>query len=158
MIVEIPLEEQHFPFGIGSRTYSCTSPLFTPRLYRDGSTTSSSPLASSPTRESNLILLPFRFYFLLFTFPRVSFHPAAVPSIRSLSNAASGRTLSEVRSASASLRLQPWQLCPNWPTVWQDDCQLLSARAVGADVRQVWRAPDGSLRHEKESLSPLLLL
>lgn len=70
---------------ISSCTYSSTSPLFTPCLYRDGSTTSSSPLASSPMRESNLILLPFRFYFLLFTFPRVSFHPAAVPSIRSLS-------------------------------------------------------------------------
>lgn len=69
---------------ISSCTYSSTSPLFTPRLYRDGSTTSSSPLASSPMRELNLILLPFRFYFLLFTFLRVSFHPAAIPSIRSL--------------------------------------------------------------------------
>lgn len=67
---------------ISSRTYSCTSPLFTPRLYRDGSTTSSSPLASPPMRESNLILLPFRFYFLLFTFPLVSFFipPPSLPS------------------------------------------------------------------------------
>lgn len=112
------------------------------------------PHHSPRLRRENRISFCCRSGFIFFSSPspRVSFHPAAVPSIRSLSNATSGRTLSEVRSASASLRLQPWQLCPNWPTVWQDDCQLLSVRAVRADVRQVWRAPDGSLRHEKESL------
>lgn len=88
----------------------------------------------------------------------LSFHhpiiPSTSPSHSLFLHAVSRRTLSEVRSESASVCRQPWKPCPNWPMAWQDDCQLLSVRAVHADRQQGWTAPDGSFKDEKESLFP----
>lgn len=116
------------------------------RLYRDQDTMHSSLLASSLTQESNLILLQVCFFFSPLYVSRFIFF---IPSIYLSLHAVSRRTPLEVRSESASVCRQPWQPCPNWPMVWQDDCQLLSVRAVHADMQQVWTAPDGSFSYER---------
>lgn len=103
-------------------------------------------------QESNLILLSSADLFKCFiSFFHLSLSLSFLPIIPSMSlHAVSRRTLSEVRSESASVCRQPWQPCPNWPMAWQYDCQLLSVRAVQADRQQGWTAPDGSFRYEKE--------
>lgn len=112
-------------------------------------------------QESNILLQSsaglfkvFHFFFSplqlsLFSSPHHSFHLSL--------HAVSRRTLSEVRSESECVCRQPWQPCPNWPMAWQDDCQLLSVRAVLADRQQGWTAPDGSFRYKKNSFYSLSL-
>lgn len=120
----------------------------------------SSLLTSSVTQESNLILLSVAGLFLLFTslclsfYLLHSFHLSLSVSLHAVSR----RTLSEVRSESVSVCRQPWQPCPNWPMVWQDDCQLLSVRAVHADMQQVWTTPDGSFSYERNREKSLFSL
>lgn len=84
--------------------------------------------------ESNLVICRSvqSVSFLLFT--SLSVH-LSHPSLHLSLHAVSRRALLEVRSESTSVCRQPWQPCPNWPMAWQDDCQLLSIRAVHADRR-----------------------